>query len=88
MNGRESGAVTRLFIAHPRSLGLSWWEHGTGALRIGASLIGAGTACMVHALIPGWFTETAGRTVMRLHDHMQRRRAGAANPNDWPDYEI
>lgn len=88
MEGRGSGAMVRLFTGHPRSLGLSWWSHGTGAVRIGVSLIGAGTACLVHALVPGWFTETAGRTVMRLHDHMQQRRAGAANPNDWPDYEI
>lgn len=83
-----SGGVGRLFIDHPRSLGMSWWEHGVGAVRIGASLIGAGAACLVHAIVPGWFTDTAGRTVVRLHDHMQRRRAGAANPNNWPEYEI
>ncbi len=88
MAGMESGGMTRLFTEHPRALGMSWWEHGTGAVRIGGSLIAAGTACLVHAVVPGWFTETAGRTVVRLHDHMQRRRAGAANPNDWPDYEI
>ena len=37
---------------------------------------------------PAWFTQTAGRTVTDMHDHMARRKAGAANPNDWPDYEI
>lgn len=80
--------VARLFTEHPRSLGMSWWGHGVGAVKIGLEMIGAGLACIVHAIVPGWFTETAGRTVVRLHSHMQRRKAGASNPNAWPDYEI
>ena len=83
-----SGRLRALFTTHPRALGMSWLEHGTGAARIGVQMIGAGAACLVHAAVPGWFTETAGRTVVRLHDHMQRRRAGATNPEGWPDYEI
>ena len=78
----------RLFSDHPRSLGMTWLEHGTGAMRIAGTMISAGMACAVHAIVPGWFTETAGRTVMELHDHMVSRRAGAANPEQWPDYEI
>jgi hypothetical protein len=77
-----------LFTEHPRSLGMSWWGHGVGAIRIGGEMIGAGAACLVHAVVPALFTETAGRTVVRLHEHMQKRRADAANPNAWPDYEI
>ena len=67
---------------------MSWAGHGAGAVKIGFELMGAGAACIVHAIVPGWFTETAGRTVVRLHDHMLKRKAGAANPNNWPDYEI
>jgi Family of unknown function (DUF6356) len=78
----------RLFQDHPKSLGMSWAEHGAGAAVIGARMVGAGIACMVHAAVPALFTETAGRTVISLHDHMVRRKAGAANPNVWPDYEI
>jgi len=80
--------MKRLFVEHPRSLGMSWASHGAGAVRISAELIGAGAACLVHAAVPGWFTQTAGRTVERLHDHMHKRRSGAANPENWPDYEI
>ena len=76
------------FLDHPRSLGMSWARHGGGALRIGARMIGAGLACIVHAVVPGLFTETAGRTVDALHRQMTHRKAGAANPNAWPDYEI
>ena len=67
---------------------MTWISHGIGAARIGAELIGAGAACIVHAIVPAWFTETAGRTVVRLHGVMQKRKAGAADPNQWPDYEI
>jgi hypothetical protein len=86
--GRNKPLVDRLFTGHPRSLGMSWLSHGAGALRIGGELIGAGLACVVHAVVPGWFTQTAGKTVTRIHHHMVSRRAGAENPNDWPEYEI
>jgi hypothetical protein len=43
---------------------------------------------MVHAVVPGWFTETAGKTITGMHAHMMNRKAGAANPENWPDYEI
>jgi hypothetical protein len=78
----------RLFTDHPRSLGMSWASHAAGAVKIGARLIGAGTACMVHAIFPGLFTETAGRTITSMYEHMVQRRTGSANPNQWPEYEI
>ena len=85
--GRK-GLVDRLFVDHPRSLGMTWASHGAGAIKIGAELVGAGCAAIIHAVVPGWFTETAGRTVTRIHDHIQERKSAADNPNDWPDYEI
>jgi hypothetical protein len=87
--GRQrSGMTDRLFLEHPRSLGMSWARHGAGAVLIGARLVGAGLACLVHAAVPGLFTQTAGKTIIGMYDHMGRRKAGAANPEDWPDYEI
>jgi hypothetical protein len=80
--------IGRLFQEHPKSLGMSWAEHGAGAVMIGARMVGAGIACIVHAAVPALFTQTAGRTIMSRHDHMISRKAGAANPNAWPDYEI
>ena len=84
----KAGVVHRLFVEHPRSLGMSWSKHGAGAILIGTTLVGAGLACLVHAVVPGWFTQTAGKTITRMHDHMMRRKADAANPENWPDYEI
>ena len=86
--GDDPGVLDRLFLEHPRSLGMTWAGHGAGALKIGAELIGAGAACLIHAAIPRLFTQTAGKTVERMHDHMVKRKAGAANPGMWPDYEI
>ena len=80
--------LTTMFVDHPRSLGMSWASHGVGAVKIGGTLIGAGLACLVHAVVPAWFTQTAGKTVSGLHEHMIRRKAGATNPSDWPEYEI
>jgi len=85
---KKSGLLGRLFLDHPRSLGMSWSKHGAGAVAIGATLVGAGAACLVHALVPGWFTQTAGRTVSRIYDHIQSRKASAPDPENWTDYEI
>ncbi|HEX2624883.1 MAG TPA: DUF6356 family protein [Sphingomicrobium sp.] len=88
MDNQQQNIVGRLFFDHPRSLGMSWAGHGIGAVKIGAELIGAGCAAIVHAVVPGLFTETAGKTVTRIYDHIQSRKAGSANPEAWPDYEI
>jgi hypothetical protein len=85
---KRAGMVDRLFFEHPRSLQMTWAGHGIGAVKIGAELIGAGCAAMFHAVVPGCFTETAGRTVARIYDHIQSRKANSANPESWPDYEI
>ena len=85
---KRSTVAGRLFSDHPRSLGMSWASHGIGAVGIAFRLIGAGIACLIHAVVPGLFTQTAGRTVTSMHDEIVKRKAGAANPNAWPDYEI
>jgi hypothetical protein len=83
---RSGGQLDRLFAEHPRALGMTWASHAGGAVRIAARMIAAGAACLIHAIVPGWFQQTAGRTVEELHSLMVSRRT--ANPNDWPDYEI
>ncbi|SRR5258708_18126436 len=84
----RSGLVDRVFFEHPRTLGMTWAGHGIGALAIGVRLIGAGIACLIHAVVPVFFTQTAGKMITQMYDHIARRKAGAANPENWPDYEI
>jgi hypothetical protein len=85
---QRAGIADRMFLEHPRSLGMSWAGHGIGAVAIGARLVGAGCACIIHAVVPGLLTQTAGKTINGMYEHMMQRKAGAANPENWPDYEI
>jgi hypothetical protein len=71
------GVVDRLFLEHPRSLGMSWAGHGTGAFKVGFQLIGAGLAAIIHGIVPGLFGETASGTVTRVYEHIQRTRSDA-----------
>ena len=82
VQSKPRGMTDRLFMEHPRSLGMTWAGHGIGAVKIGATLVGAGLACMVHAIIPAWFTQTAGKTVTHMYDHMNARKAGSTNPEN------
>jgi hypothetical protein len=75
-------SIDQLFRQHPRSLGESYFEHQQHALRFGLTLVLAGAACMLHALIPALFTTTASSAVTRLHERMvanKRVSRGARN---------
>ena len=54
---------------------MNWADHGAGAVKVGFQLIGAGFAALIHAVVPGVFGETASRTVIRIHDHIQKLNA-------------
>lgn len=71
----RNGIVDRMFFEHPRSLDMSWAEHGGGAVKVGVQLIGAGIAALIHGAVPGIFGETASKTVIRIHDHIQKLNA-------------
>ena len=66
--------VKRLFLDHPAAIGEGYREHFVAASGFGLSLIGAGLACLVHAIIPGCFVATASDVVERLHDVLVRGR--------------
>jgi len=87
-SGERAPAFRRLFTEHPSSLGMSWAQHGSGALKIGCQLIGAGCAAIIHAAVPGWFSETAGRRVTETYHYIQKIRAGSSSPENWSDYDI
>lgn len=69
--------LARMFVDHPRAVGESYVAHARVASRFGLTLIGAGAACLIHALVPGLFHSTGSRAVERLWEEMAaRRRAG------------
>jgi hypothetical protein len=62
--------LENLFTDHPRSLGESYLQHQQHALTFGATMVVAGIACMVHALVPAFFETTGSRAVTRLYNRM------------------
>ena len=73
--------LRRLFVAHPQSVGESYGEHLSVASWYGIRLLGAGIACMVHAVLPFLFVRTGSATIEHLHGHMTGR-LGASNGTD------
>jgi hypothetical protein len=45
-------------------------------------------AALVHGVVPGWFSETAGRRVTETYHYIQKIRAGSSSPENWSDYDI
>lgn len=80
----------RLFFAHPRDVHESYAEHFMAASRFGLILIGAGMACLLHAIVPGLCLTTASRVVRKLHDQLvlNRRRNVPGNTDFVLSYEI
>ena len=65
--------IRRLFVEHPESVGESYGEHLSVASWYGVRLLGAGLACLVHALFPFLFVRTGSATIEHLHGHMTGR---------------
>ena len=70
---------------HLAEAGMDYLGHLRRAARIGGSLIAAGTACLVHGLLPGLFTTRASRTVIKLHEEIS---AHGPAETMWLEFEI
>ncbi len=66
--------IDRLFQAHPRSVGESYPQHLLAAGRFAGTLILAGLACLVHAILPSLFEKTGSRAIERLYQQMVLKR--------------
>ena len=77
-------ALHRLFTEHPEAVGETYGEHLVMASGFGLKMIGAGLACLVHALLPFLFVKTGSIAITELHQRMvtsRSRKAPAANIN-------
>ncbi|MCP5412745.1 MAG: hypothetical protein H6924_11595 [Alphaproteobacteria bacterium] len=63
----------RLFLAHPRAAGESYFQHQRVALSYALPLLGAGLAALIHAFVPGLFQRTAGDIIRALATRLQSR---------------
>lgn len=66
--------------SHLAEAGMDYAAHFGRASRIGARLLAAGGACLVHGLVPGLFTTRATATIVRLNEELARTHAPAQEP--------
>jgi len=66
--------LKRAFTEHPASVGESYFEHMGMALSFSTKMVGAGLACMVHAIFPFLFVRTGRTCIEDLHHRMVTHR--------------
>ena len=64
---------SRAFVDHPRSVGEGYFQHMRFAGWFGSRLFLAGSAAVVHAVIPCLFEKTAGRMIAEMHAKLTNR---------------
>ena len=64
----------RIFTDHPASVGESYSEHLVTAAGFGLRMLVAGSACLVHAVLPFLFVKTGSAQITKLHDRMVANR--------------
>ncbi|VVD86952.1 capsule biosynthesis protein [Pandoraea iniqua] len=76
----KTGDAMKIFTEHPASVGENYTQHLGSAVSFALPLLGAGLACLVHALLPFAFEKTGSKIIVRLHERMvtHRHRHGAA----------
>ena len=81
----QTRMLAKVFLDHPHALGETYWQHQRRAVHFGTSMIAAGVACLLHALIPAVFVRTASSMVSRLHAEMHAtRRLGGIPASESP----
>jgi hypothetical protein len=63
----------RLFLTHPRRVGESYLQHQRVAFSFAFSLLGAGMAAFLHALVPGLCERSARDAIRKLHARLEQR---------------
>jgi hypothetical protein len=67
-----------LFTGHPASVGETYLQHLVSAVGFSVRMLGAGIACLIHALLPFLFVNVGSSTITKLHERMVLNRARPA----------
>lgn len=65
--------ITRIFLAHPRSVDETYLQHARFAGGFALTLFAAAFAALIHAIIPAAFEKTASRIITRLYERIHNR---------------
>jgi hypothetical protein len=74
----------RRFTHHLDEVGETYTEHMGTAAGFGLQMVTGGLACLVHAVFPFLFVNTASRTMDALHRRMNKR----STKMDWERHPI
>ena len=67
-------AFKKMFLDHPASAGETYLQHGGRAIVLAFRMFGAGIAAVVHAIVPGLFTTTAGDVAIQIAEDVSEIR--------------
>ena len=59
-----------VFVEHPATVDETYTEHMGMAFSFGVTMVAAGTACLLHGLVPALFKTTGSQAIRSLHDRM------------------
>jgi hypothetical protein len=76
---QDSSFFDRWFLAHPRSIGTTYFGHMLGAFAISGRMFATSLSCLIHAFVPGLFEKAATVTVTDLDREFTSRRANIAS---------
>ena len=65
--------ITRIFLAHPRSVDETYLQHARFAGLFALTLFAAAFAALIHAIIPAAFEKPASRIITRLYERIHNR---------------
>lgn len=68
-----SQSITRLFSAHPATVGETYFGHARFAFSFAGWLLLAGLAALIHAILPFLCETTASRIITKLYNRMHNR---------------
>jgi hypothetical protein len=72
--------LTRLFTAHPETVGESYFGHMAFAAWFASRLAAAAGAAVIHAFLPFLFETTASRIVRELAERTHNRGSAGRSP--------
>jgi hypothetical protein len=76
------------FTEHPASVGETYFQHMGMASSFGVTMIAAGVACLVHAVLPFAFVKTGSDAITTLYRRMVTHRVGGTAPLPGSDYAL
>ncbi len=62
--------LKKIFLDHPEAVDESYLEHLRVASSFGLTMILAGSACLLHGVVPALFTRTGSNAIRQLHERM------------------